>query len=313
MSKKWMMAMLAACVCMQSVAIMAMEDKAVSPTTSVVAQSNIDGEAFEVANEEQGMYMTKTGEITEINTENDTYELLVGSMTDGIRVRVQDGTQILNVETLAMLKVEDLKVGMNVTVLIDKNVPMTMSLPPICSVDSVILVNSLNKQVEVAYFNEALINEANTLMLKQSDQTMIQNITGERRVFTFDDVKNKEAIVIYTNSTRSIPAQTIPEFIWILSQDTPLATETVEEKNTKAVENKAEYIALREIEKEYGYSIQWNHETKTATLSQNKEEFSFTVGKKSYQHNGENVVIEKEIKIINGALCVPSEMIEVLG
>ena len=54
------------------------------------------------------------------------------------------------------------------------------------------------------------------MKLNIGENTVIMNTKGEQRVFTAEDIKNKNVAVIYDVTTRSIPAQTTPLFVMIL-------------------------------------------------------------------------------------------------
>lgn len=80
---------------------------------------------------------------------------------------------------------------MEVTVIYPKNSPMALSQPPMSSSAVLVIINSPKNSIEVGYFDENLVNEANTLKLNIGENTVIKNIKGECRVFTADDIKNK--------------------------------------------------------------------------------------------------------------------------
>lgn len=311
MNKKWMVAVLVGSMCIQSVSLMAMNTEVV--TTEVETVNTIEEAVPQV--EEKSQVVTRVGEVTSINETNDTYQLLVGGEMDGIRFLVQPGTLIMNVDTLEMMSVKDIKVGMNVTVVLNKNTPMTMSIPPMCSQQVAILVNSSNKQVEVGYFDETLTNEANTLKLNVSEDTMIQNNRGEKRVFTEEDIKKQDAIVIYTISTRSIPAQTNPEYVMILdSTEEKVVDEEVvvnEKSITKEMETEEGYMAVRELATTLGYKVTWDNQTKTVTLTKEDNNIQLVVGKAEYTYNEETVTMKDAVKLEGNTVYIPKALINV--
>lgn len=311
MNKKWMVAVLVGSMCMQSVSLMAMNTEVV--TTEVETTNSIEEAVPQV--EEKSQVVTRVGEVTSINETNNTYQLLVGGEMDGIRFLVQPETLVMNVDTLEMMSVKDIKVGMNVTVVLNKNTPMTMSIPPMCSQQVAILVNSSNKQVEVGYFDETLTNEANTLKLNVSEDTMIQNSRGEKRVFTEEDIKKQDAIVIYSISTRSIPAQTNPEYVMILdSTEEKVADEEVvvnEKSITKEMETEEGYMAVRELATTLGYKVTWDNQTKTVTLTKEDKNIQLVVGKAEYTYNEETVTMKDAVKLEGNTVYIPKALINV--
>lgn len=309
MNKKWMVAVLVGSMCIQSVSLMAMNTEVV--TTEVETTNSIEEAVPQV--EEKSQVVTRVGEVTSINETNDTYQLLVGGEMDGIRFLVQPETLVMNVDTLEMMSVKDIKVGMNVTVVLNKNTPMTMSIPPMCSQQVAILVNSSNKQVEVGYFDETLTNEANTLKLNVSEDTMIQNSRGEKRVFTEEDIKKQDAIVIYSISTRSIPAQTNPEYVMILAptEEKVVDEEVVvnEKSTTKEMGTDEGYMAVRELATTLGYKVTWDNQTKTVTLTKEDKNIQLVVGKAEYTYNEETVTMKDAVKLEGNTVYIPKALI----
>ena len=309
MNKKWMVAVLVGSMCIQSVSLMAKNTEVV--TTEVETVNTIEEAVPQV--EEKSQVVTRVGEVTSINETNDTYELLVGGEMDGIRFLVQPETLVMNVDTLEMMSVKDIKVGMNVTVVLNKNTPMTMSIPPMCSQQVAILVNSSNKQVEVGYFDETLTNEANTLKLNVSEDTMIQNSRGEKRVFTEEDIKKQDAIVIYSISTRSIPAQTNPEYVMILAptEEKVVDEEVVvnEKSTTKEMGTDEGYMAVRELATTLGYKVTWDNQTKTVTLTKEDKNIQLVVGKAEYTYNEETVTMKDAVKLEGNTVYIPKALI----
>ena len=166
--------------------------------------------------EEKGLYTVQKGEITEIDTTKYGTRILVGDYSNGIFFNLQPKVVVLDANTLSLKSQEDLKEGMEVTVIYPKNSPMALSLPPMSSSAVLVIINSPKNSVEVGYFDDNLVNEANTLKLNIGENTVIMNTKGEQRVFTAEDIKNKNVAVIYDVTTRSIPAQTTPLFVMIL-------------------------------------------------------------------------------------------------
>lgn len=309
MNKKWMVAVLVGSMCIQSVSLMAMNNTEIV-ATEVETVNSIEEAVPQV--EEKSQVVTKVGEVTNINETNDTYELLVGGEMDGIRFLVQPGTLVMNVDTLEMISVKDIKVGMNVTVVLNKNTPMTMSIPAMCSQQVAILVNSSNKQVEVGYFNETLTNEANTLKLNVSKETMVQNNRGEKRIFTEEDIKEQDAIVVYTTSTRSIPAQTNPEYVMILVPTEEKAVDeevaASEKSTTKEMEAEEGYMAVRELATTLGYKVTWDNQTKTVTLSKEDKNIQLVVGSAKYTYNEETVIMKDVVKLEGNTVYIPKAL-----
>lgn len=269
--------------------------------------------------EEKGLYIEKTDVITRIDKTENGYSILVGDEFYGTVFHLSQDVLIIDADTASFVTAGDLKVGMKITVVLPKNAPMTMSLPGQTGAAEVIIIQGTKQSGTVGHFNEELVNESNTLALNISEDTVIMNNRGEKRVFVADDVKNKNAVVIYGVTTRSIPAQTNPALVLIMeSEEESLATEIDKEvpeevivpaeTNAEKAISKGEYIVLRQVAKEFGYEIKWENGTKTATLIKGDDQMTFTVGQKKYTHNGDEKVLDQIIKLENNVVCIPGDI-----
>lgn len=301
MNKKWAAILLTATILAPQTALMAGEE-----VTEVNTQ-------VEHVQEERNEYLTKKGKVTEVAKEGENYSILVGTPEEGTRFIIQDGQMIVDAETLAYLKADQIQEGMEVTVILAKNAPMGLSLPPVTGAQTAIIVNSDKRFVTQGFFNEELINEENTLALNIEESTTIVSTTGEKRIFTAEDVKNQNAVVIYTNSTRSIPAQTTPKWVLVLPTTQETAPEHVEELEQKerAVKGVNE-VSVREIADKYGYTISWDHVTKRVTLTKGEQSISLTVGEKQYLVNQVEKELTGPVKLEQDHVIVSDEILEQL-
>lgn len=151
-----------------------------------------------------------TGVVTEINEsiniEGMNY-VLVESKDSGIaNIVVSENTYVLNNT--------EIKIGDTITGYYDANAPMLMIYPPQYNA-RVVAVNP-EENVKVDIFNEDLVGSDNTLKLNIGDDTEIISEDGTK----FDgDLTNRKLVVTYGVSTRSIPAQTTPTQIVVLSEN----------------------------------------------------------------------------------------------
>ncbi len=76
-------------------------------------------------------------------------------------------------------------------------------------------MNNQWENITVDYFNRSLVNSDNTLKLNISDSTDIVLENGQM----YDgNLANRNLIVIYGNTTRSIPAQTTPKKVIVMCE-----------------------------------------------------------------------------------------------
>lgn len=189
--------------------------------------------------ENQSDYVIDDGEITEIFNQDGVYSILVGTLDNGIRFVMKGNEVIIDAKTLEYKTVEDLKEGMKLTVVSDKNAPMTMSLPAMTSGQLAMVINDEEHNIAVGKFNAELVDEVNLLALNVAPTTYIANTLGIKKIFTEEDIQNQNALVVYTTTTRSIPAQTTPEMVLILpttkkddTQDLELQMQEKNKENT---------------------------------------------------------------------------------
>ena len=109
----------------------------------------------------------------------------------------------------------ELTEGMDFTAYVDSNKPMILIYPPQYSPELVIVQTDEMGFVEVTQFDENFANE--TLKLNISDETVIENLSGT--AVEAKDIVWVDVAVFYKFTTFSIPAQTTPSKIIVLSYD----------------------------------------------------------------------------------------------
>ena len=256
----------------------------------------LNGEEPNVKNK----YISDQGQITEINKTGKYYSVLVGSSIDGMTYIVDENEMIIDAGSLEFLQASDLKVGMEITVVVPEEAPITMSLPPQSSNQVAIIVNSTEAFSEMSYFDEELVNEENTLKLNIDSGTYITNTKGERRIFTAEDIQNHSAVVIYTASTRSIPAQTTPKMVIVLPNIMSDITEEVGR------------VALRDLAEKYGYDVKWDNNAKSATLTKGENTIIITVGELEVVYNGNKYMLQEKVQLEGKKAYVSSELEKLL-
>lgn len=113
----------------------------------------------------------------------------------------------------------------------DATLPVIMIYPPQYHAVAIAVNLPEPKSVKVDLFDENLTSSDNQLKLNVSSDTKIVNAKNE--AFT-GEIKNQRLAVIYTVTTRSIPAQTNPEKIVVLNTAAePEITDPVEENVSK--------------------------------------------------------------------------------
>lgn len=303
MKKRFVAIIMAAALLVEGTTLMAQQVE-VQETTKV--------EQAQIA-ESKEVYMTKVGKLTEINGQGENYSLLVGTMEDGILFNIKGNETIVNAETLEILTVDQLKEGMEVTVIYPKAAPMGLSLPAFCSAQVAIVVNPLEKFFEVGYFNEELVNEKGSLALNVDTNTAIIKWNGERKMFVADDIKGQNAIVVYTTTTRSIPAQTTPEMVLILPSEKEYlsAEQEILEERVQSKEEIA-YCSVRDVAFRYDYEVKWDNSSKSVTLIKGDNRVVLMVGEATFKCQGEEVSLQRKVKIDKQKVYVSEDIINYL-
>lgn len=266
-------------------------------------------EAMEQVEETKNEYLVKKGEITEVSQEGENYSILVGTPEEGIRFIIADTSFIVDEETLKLVKAKELKEGMKVTVILPKDAPVALSLPPVTGAQTAIIIDSKNYFMAESFFDAELVDETRTLALNIGVDTIITNIKGEK--LTAEDVKEHCAIVIYTNSTRSIPAQTTPKWILVLPQSEGGEAISLNESE-EPIQRMAKDVVIRQIAEAKEYEITWDNTTKTATLIKGDKVVSFTVGQKQCMINQEPQTLNSVVRLEEGQLIASHEILQYL-
>lgn len=104
------------------------------------------------------------------------------------------------------------KVGDRVIGFYDADLPVPFIYPP--QYRAVVMAKEKSDQfIDVDYFNSQLVNSKGTLKLNLSRQTKLVLENGQ--AFTGNPA-NRNLIVLYSTTTRSIPAQTTPSTVIVM-------------------------------------------------------------------------------------------------
>ncbi len=247
-------------------------------------------------------FMTEVGQVCTITERDNGYELQVGD-ENGTIFYLKKDIRVFDVASGTFKKVGDLKKDMTVSVVYPKDAPMMLSLPARCSAAQVVIIHSETANLEVGYFNDELVNEENTLALNIADSTIIKSITDDKKSLKVENIRNKDLMVIYENTTRSIPAQTTPKMVFVLDGE-----ENDVEVNTEEIEE-AEYVAVRNLATENGFKVVWDKQKQAVTLTKEGVEIVLTVGKREYKYNKEVKTLQYPIKLENGYVKIADKII----
>ncbi|MDD4112472.1 MAG: hypothetical protein PHC56_05515 [Herbinix sp.] len=178
-------------------------------TIIIVSLSATSVFAVEKSTDKRSHFNSFTGTVKEIRkSENDadsTYVLLEN----------KEGSEaylILNKDTY-FINDEEIIIGSEVTGYYDANSMMIMIYPP-QYVAVVVMVSNKKQNIKVDLFDKNLISADNSLMLNINQDTKVVLKNGKDYK---GDLTNRKLAVFYGASTRSIPAQTNPDKVVVLS------------------------------------------------------------------------------------------------
>lgn len=253
-------------------------------------------------------YSALTGKITACEKNEQGYSITFESNEMGTIIlnEAENGCLVFDGSKLADFTA--LKADTEVTVILDNNAPMTMSLPGQTN-GAVAIV--MNNNAFVGKFNDALENDE--LKLEIGDNTQILDVRGTKQILKADDIKGKEAIVVYGVSTKSIPAITTPDFVVILDNDADVeAPEETKPEETKPEETKpVEKVTLRKAFEEKGYKVEWTANDKPIVISNDKVKAEVTIGSNKVVVDGDMVYeISVPVELIDGVTYVTSDALE---
>ena len=209
-------------------------------------------------------------------------------------------------------EVKDIEKDADITVFTNSYSPAPLIMPPQYQADVIIIndgeeIGSVNVDTYIAD-GERLINAVNSLVLNIGETTKIVDKDGKEE--KADELKNKDLVVFYTITTRSIPAQTTPEKVVVLGENetalaqiadaqnvtaetpTPAPVETPEISSATAVvvgnktvtniysKDDVLMVPLREIAEELGFTVEWDGNLRAVIL--NGGMYSLKIGENSY-------------------------------
>ncbi|MBE6008503.1 MAG: copper amine oxidase N-terminal domain-containing protein [Lachnospiraceae bacterium] len=203
--------------------------------------------------------------------------------------------KIYDAENKAFISLDDIKEGDNLFIIVNDNIPMTMSLPPMINNTAYIIRTNDMMNLTVGMFDKELISSKDDLMLNIAPETFITDVMGSRKIFTAEDIKDAQCAVVYSFATMSIPAQTTPDAVIIL-KNAPVADESYN-------------IPLRSTFETMGYEVKWTANDKPIIIANADTTISVAIGSKIIIINGNEYELKSEAALINGITFVDSSIL----
>ena len=241
--------------------------------------------AVESVQAEAANFILQSGKVTEIDASVTDGVTLVTTENaqGGFRFAVDSDSIIVNRADGAYLTAADLTAGMEVAVITDINAPVGMSLPAYLGGVTAVVANADAGSAAVGHFDADLTDMNIRLQLNIDEKTTpIKNVQGSKIRLGAEDVKNQDALVFYDITTRSIPAQTNPSFVLLLTQN-EIEADVTEVEQVKMV-------PLREAAEAKGYTVKWQGKQNPILLTKGETTMEITVGSDTYVVDGDMVM-----------------------
>ena len=133
-----------------------------------------------------------------------------------VTIEDMDGNTVNFLMTPATYVVDfdTLSVGMDCTFWYEADAPMPLIYPP--QYNAVVVAQNRNgRMINVGYYNGALVNDDQTLQLNMDGSVEVRTTNNQ---YFQGSPANHNLVVVYENSTRSIPAQTTPRQVVVLCE-----------------------------------------------------------------------------------------------
>lgn len=282
-----------------TVGAVAQEELPVQTNTAVT-----DQESDEIVTK----YLLTSGKIASVEQNDDGgYTISIENEDMGLICHVSGAVFVLDQKDGSYKSLEDLKEGMEVTVVRDSMSPTTMSIPPQTPGAVGFVMHAEPGSIAIGQFDEELVDAENTLKLNIGEDTKIVDIRGTKMVYKAEDLKNSELLVLYTVTTRSIPAQTTPELVMILNH----AELEAETENTEAQETPT-VIALREMAESAGYNVVWTANDEPIMLAKTGSAVMLNIGSAEVSVNGETKTLSQAVELVGDVTMVSAELQQLL-
>lgn len=253
-------------------------------------------------------YTSFTGTVGSMEKKEDSSTLLVWKTEDnGFIYHLSNDVKLYDAEKSASITAADLKEGDTVTVVIPARSPVALSNPPQSSSAVFVVRHSKDRNVFVGGFGEDQVSNDNFLKLMNlgSENCSFIDISGAKQEVAA--LSGRDALVLYTVSTRSIPAQTNPELTVLLPELPPKTDLTGSYEKDGIV-----MVPLRANAEALGFEVIWTSNAEAITLKRGSETFTVTLGSDSMGHNKAVQKLEVAPELNGNSTYVPLACIELM-
>ena len=268
--------------------------------------------------EEKISYMSFEGYVKEIKSNNGyTSVIMTDGKSDEIigQFNLKGDILVINQDTATIQALDKIEKGQKIRGFYRKDMPMILIYPPVINPEFIMISSEDTKNfVKHSYFDESLTSIDNNLKLNISDSSVLIDKHGKS--IDIEKLKNKDLVVVYDVSTKSIPAQTNPKQVIMLEKDAdemPVKDEALEKIiDSGYMANGVNMIPLKQVADHFGYETAWDNATKTVTLRKENSSFTVTIGQQMYGYNKSLQKFEVSPEIKDARTYVPESILELL-
>jgi hypothetical protein len=249
-------------------------------------------------------YCSYTGTVKEIEIRDNN--------TTSVYLTGENGSEAYFILSKDTYYIDSIKIekGMEITGYYEAGRPMIMIYPPQYSIDIVAPVTE-NGFVKADKFDSELLSKDKTLKLNISENTEILWREGTQMYWfkapTVSELEtalsNRRLIVYYDFTTKSIPAQTTPTKIIVLSQQEFDVLEVIVNGNIIEApqpyinENELVMVPVRAISEALGYEVKWNNDERIVQIG---NDITLRIGDNSCSVSGKEPVTLETAPLIKG-------------
>ena len=264
--------------------------------------------------EQEFEYIRFDGVVEEIDETKDSYRILVKKDTeeglDALYAYIHEDMLLLSEKNMDEATREDIKVGMEVSVIYHKSTVMALSYPPLLGPDVVVLHDGADHATYVEYFDEDLLSADGSLVLNIGDETVIVDFEGNP--LTKDDIYERDLVVFHSIVMTSYPGQTTPHKIIVMPEreaEVPEAAIVLTEEVITTDEG-VRMIPLRMVAEALGFEVTWNGEEKSVEVLRGPNWSTLTIGRNVYNFAKMLIKLEAAPVIVDATTYVPLSFAE---
>lgn len=297
------------------------QEMEVRPISAEIEATPINTESSPINEEETPNYFEFRGKITKLNSGDGKLSILAENdledSMDKLIAHLSEDVVLLDEKTKDFISMEDLKEGMEVSIYYENETIMMLSYPGQLS-PNVVVVRSddAGLNIKIDKFDKELVSDDNDLKLNIDDKVELVDLKGKK--IEKEDLANKDLIVLYTVSTRSIPAQTTPQKVIAIKNHEVKSLHYFNLNGSRVNLGNIMYrtddgelmVPLREMAEMLGFNLGWDQETKSVKIEKDDHTASLTIGSSEYQYYDMIIDLGVAPELVESTTYVPVSFIE---